>query len=67
MVRYHNVAYGERNNFSHTGIKAMIHHADFQQLRERIVGYKRSLDVLSRGRPQDQVEMRRLIKVVENK
>ena len=65
MVRYQIVAYGERNNFCHSGIKAMIHHADFQQLAERIVEDKRSLDVIFRGRPHDQIEMRRLIKVVE--
>ena len=58
LVRYQIVAYAERNNFCHSGIKAMIHHGDFQILAERIMEDKRSLEVIFRGRPPAQIEMR---------
>lgn len=65
MVRYQIVAYSEMNSFCHSGIKAMIHHGDFQILAERIMQDKRSLEVIFRGRPSAQIEMRKVIKIVE--
>lgn len=43
----------------------MIHDGDFQILAERFMGDKRSPKVIFRGRPPDQIEMRKLIKIVE--
>ena len=65
LVRYQIVAYADRNNFCHSGLKAMIHHGDFQILAERIMQDKRSLEVIFRGRPSAQIEMRKVIKIVE--
>ena len=65
LVRYQMLAYAERNNFCHSGIKAMIHHGHFQILAERIMQDKRSLEVIFRGRPSAQIEMRKVIKIVE--
>ena len=66
LVRYQIVAYAERNNFCHSGIKAMIHHGDFQTLAERMMEDKRCLEVIFRGRPSAQIEMRKIIQIVEN-
>ena len=65
LVRYQILAYAERNNFCHSGIKAMIHHGHFQILAERIMQDKMSLEVIFRGRPSAQIEMRKVIKIVE--
>ena len=65
LVRYQIVAYADRNNFCHSGLKAMIHHGDFQILAERIMEDKRSLKAIFRGRPSAQIEMRKIIKIVE--
>ena len=43
LVRCQIVAYADRYNFCHGGIKAMIHHGDLQILAERIMEDKRSL------------------------
>ena len=65
LIRYQIVAYADRNNFCHSRIKAMIHHGDFQILAERLMEDKRSLRVIFRGRHSDQIEMRKVIKIVE--
>lgn len=44
----------------------MIHHGDFQILAERLLEDKRSLEVIFRGRPTEQIEIRKVIKIVEN-
>ena len=51
LVRYQIVAYADRNNFCHSGLKAMIQHGDFQELAERIMEDKRALGFIFRGRP----------------
>lgn len=61
MVRYQIIAYAQRNNFCHSGIKAI----DFRELAERIMEDKRALDVIFRNRPHAPKEMRGLIKMVE--
>ena len=43
----------------------MIEGGDFQALAERIMEDKRSLEVIFRYRPHEQMEMRALIKIVE--
>ena len=66
LVRYQILAYADRNNFYHSGLKAMINHGDFQILAERIMEDKNSLKAIFRGRPSEQIEMRTIIKIVEN-
>ena len=46
LVRYQIVAYADRNNFCHSGIKSMIHHADFEILAQRIMENKRFLKII---------------------
>ena len=65
LVRYQIIANAERNNFCHSGLKALIHHGDFPELAQLIMDDKRSLDVIFRGRPHEQIELRKLIKIVE--
>lgn len=65
LVRYQILAYADRNNFCHSGLKAMIHHGDFQDLAERLMQDKRSLEIIFRGKPHAQIDMRRIIKIVE--
>ena len=65
IVRYQILAYAERNDFCHSGVKTMIQHGEFQELAERIVEDKRALEIIYRGRPHDQIEMRGVIKIVE--
>ena len=65
LVRYQIIAYAERNNFCHSGVKAMAQNGYFEELGERILEDLRSLDVIFRSRPHDQIEMRSLIKIVE--
>ena len=65
LVEYQILAYADRNNFRHSGLKAMIHQGAFQDLAERIVQDKRSLEVVFRGRPHAQIEMRKVIRIVE--
>lgn len=65
LVRYQILAYADRNNCCHSGLKAEINQGEFQELAERLVEDKRSLGVIFRGRPQAQVEMRRVIRIVE--
>ena len=65
LVRYQLLAYTDRNNFCHSGLKAMIHHSEFAELAERLIEDKRSLGVIFRGQPQAQIEMRGVMKIVE--
>ena len=65
FVRYQIFAYADRNNFCHSGLKAMIHHGDFQDLAERLMHDKGSLEVIFRGNPHAQMEVRQVIKVVD--
>ena len=65
MIRYQIIAYADRNSFCHSGIKEMIAQGYLQELAERIIEDLRSLDTIFRDRPQEQIEMRRLVKVVE--
>ena len=65
LVRYQILAYADRNNFCHSGIKAMAQNGDFDGLGEEILEDLRSLDVIFRDRPHEQIEMRSVIKMVE--
>ena len=65
LVRYQILAYADRNNFCHSGIKAMAQNGDFYELGEKILEDLRSLEVIFRHRPHEQVEMRSIIKIVE--
>ena len=65
IVRYQILAYAERNDFCHSGVKNMIQNGEFQELAERILIDKRALEIIYRGRPHDQIEMRGVIKIVE--
>ena len=57
VVKYQIIAYANRNNFYHSGTKAMIDQGDFQVLAERILEDKRALEFIFRGRPSAQIEM----------
>ena len=67
LVRYQIIAYAERNNFCHRGLKALSTtwptyknwHSSSWTTDER------SLDVIFRGRQHEQIELRKLIKIVE--
>lgn len=65
LVRYQILAYADRNNFCHSGLRSMIHHGDFQDLAEMLMQDKRSLGMIFRGKPHTQREMRRVIQIVE--
>ena len=65
LVRYQILAYAERNNFCHSGLKAMIQLGHFQELAERLVEDKKALGVIFQGKPQDQIQMRAVIKTIE--
>ena len=65
LVRYQILAYADRYNSWHSGLKAMIINGDFQYLAERIMEDKASLGVIFQGKPHAQIEMRRVIKIVE--
>ena len=65
LVRYQILAYAERNNFCHGGLKAMIDSGHFQELAERLVEDKKALGVIFQGKPQDQIQMRAVIKTIE--
>lgn len=65
LVRYQILAYADRNDFCHSGLKNMIHHGDFQDLAEMLMQDKRSLGMIFRGKPHAQIEMRRVIQIVE--
>ena len=65
LIRYQIMAYADRNNFCHSGIKSMIQEGDFQQLAERIMQDKRALVNIYRERPSDQIKIRKMIRFVE--
>ena len=65
LIRYQILAYADRNSSCHSGLKAMIQDGAFQQLAERIMEDKRALVYIYRGRPSDQIEIRKMIKFVE--
>ena len=65
IIRYQILTYADRNNFHPSGIKAMAQNGDFDALGERILEDLRSLDVIYRDRPREQIKMRRVIKLVE--
>ena len=65
LVRYQILAYADRNNFCHSGIKTMAQNGHFNQLGERILEDLRSLDIIFQDRPHEQIDMRRIIKLVE--
>ena len=65
LVRYQILAYAERNNFCHSGIKGMAQAGHFNDLGERILEDLRSLEVIFRDRPHEQIEMRSIIELVE--
>ena len=58
LVRYQILAYPERNNSCHSGIKRMIDHGDLFPLAERTIEDKRSLELIFRQGPQGQIEIR---------
>ncbi|KAL6717285.1 hypothetical protein ACLMJK_005200 [Lecanora helva] len=66
LVRYTIVEYAKRNNLCHSGIENMVEEGYFQQLAEKIVKDKRSLERIYYGKPQDQVMMRNAIGVFQN-
>ena len=45
----------------------MIQHGDFALLTERIIEDKGSLKIIFRERPSEQIEIRKIIKIVERK
>ena len=65
LVRYQILAYAERNNFCHGGLKAMIDLGHFQELAKRLVEDKKALEVIFQGKSHDQIQMRAVIKTVE--
>ena len=65
LVRYQILAYADRNNFCHSGIKAMAQSGHFNDLGERILEDLRSLEIIFRDRPHEQIQMRSIIKLVE--
>lgn len=65
LVRYQILAYADRNDFCHSGIMTMAQNGHFHDLGERILEDLRSLNVIFRERPHDQVLMRSVIKVLE--
>lgn len=65
LVRFQILAYAERNNFCHSGIKGMAQNGYFHELGERILEGLRSLEIIFRDRPYEQIEMRRVVKMVE--
>ena len=65
LVRYQILAYADRNTFCHSSVKGMAQNGHFYELGERILEDLRSLDVIFRDRPHEQIEMRRIIKLVE--
>ena len=65
IVRYQILAYAEGNDFCHSGVQDMIQHGDLQELAERIVEDERALEIIYRGRPHDQIEMKGVVKIVE--
>ena len=65
LVRYQILAYADRNDFCHSGIKAMAQNGYFDVLGEKILEDLRSLEVIFRERPHEQIEMRSVIKMVE--
>lgn len=65
LVRYQILAYADRNNFCHSGIKTMAQKGDFDELGERILEDLRSLDIIFPDRARDQIQMRSVIKIVE--
>ena len=65
LIRYQIIVYANRNNFCHSGLKAMIQHGDFALLAERIMEDKGSLKMIFRERPSEQIEMWKIIKIVE--
>ena len=65
LVGYQILAYAERNNFCHSGLKAMIDLGYFQELAERLVEDKKALGVIFQGKPHDQIQMRGVIKTIE--
>ena len=66
LVRYQIIAYAECNNFCHNGIKDLINHAEFAELAEKLVEDKRALGEIYRGNPRAQIEMRSVLKIIEN-
>ena len=65
LVRYQILAYADRNNFCHSGIRAMAQNGDFNELGERILEDLRSLDIIFPDRPYEQIQMRSVIKLLE--
>ena len=65
LVRYQIIAYAQRNDFCHSGIKGLICDCDWHDLGKKIIEDKRALELIFRGRPHDQIEMRNIIKLVE--
>ena len=65
LVRYQILAYADRNNFCNSGISGMAQSGYFNKLGERILEDLRSLEIVFRDRPHEQIEMRRIIKIVE--
>lgn len=65
LVRYQILAYADRNNYCHSGIKAMAQYGDFYDLGERILEDLRAVEVVFRDRAQEQTEMRSIIRLVE--
>ena len=65
LVRYQILAYAERNDFCHFGIKDLAEHGHLNSLGENFLEDLRSLDIIFRDRPHEQIEMRKTIKIVE--
>lgn len=65
QVSYEFKAYADRNDLCHTGIRNLISEADFEELAARIYNDLAILDIIYRGRPAEQYQMRDVIKKIE--
>ena len=65
LARYHILTSTYRNHFCNSGIKGIVQQGEFQELGERIIEDKRSLEVIFRDRPDERNEMRRRMKFNE--
>ena len=65
LVVYQILAHAERNNFCHSGRKAMIQFGHFQELAERLFEDKKAPGVIFQSKSQDQVQMRAVMKTIE--
>ncbi|KAL6714798.1 hypothetical protein ACLMJK_007058 [Lecanora helva] len=64
-VIYQILAYANKIDLGHSAVKAMVERGSVATLAERILEDLRSLDAIFVGRPKEQIQMRKVIKIVE--